>query len=73
MAKIIENFRDHLTKFAQTVETLNQTFISDNEVDIVINVNSDLFDDLTRTLNSPSGDEKCVISIDNVNFTFLKK
>ena len=36
MAKDIENFRDHLTKLAEAVEILENTFINDGEIRVVV-------------------------------------
>jgi len=73
MAKDIENFRDHLTKLAEAVEILENTFINDGEIRVVVTLDDTKYQSLMRTLNYQSNDSKCIVSIGNVDFTFLKK
>jgi hypothetical protein len=72
MGKNIENFRDELVKFANIVEIIENTFIGDDKVEIITYVNENTFKEISKKLNTEQ-DNKCVISIENVNFTFLKK
>ena len=73
MAKNIENFRDELTKMAQAVETLENSFIGQNLDEIKVSLNEDTFNRLMMELNNNSNDDKCTISIGSANFIFLKK
>lgn len=73
MAKDIENFRDHLTKLAEAVEILENTFINDGDIGVVVTLDETKYQSLMRTLNYQSNDSKCIVSIGNVDFTFLKK
>lgn len=73
MAKNIENFRDQLTKLAESVEILENTFLNDGNIEIKVSLNEDTFLDLIKNLNNKTNDNKVVISIGNVDFTFSKK
>ncbi len=72
MAKNIENFRDELVKFANIVETVETTFIGNESSELITYIDEDLFNKISKELNNTQKN-KCVISIGNVNFTFLKK
>ena len=73
MAKNIENFRDQLGKLAEAVEIIESTFINEGEIEFKVSLNEDTFNDLMKNLNNRTKDDKCIISIGNVDFTFLKK
>jgi hypothetical protein len=73
MAKNIENFRDQLAKLAESVELLENTFISEGEVEIKVKLNEQTFNNLMLNLNNQPNSTNCVISIGSINFTFLKK
>ncbi len=73
MAKDIENFRDQLTKLAEAVEILENTFVNDGDIQINVTLDETKYQSLMRTLNYQSNDTKCIVSIGNVDFTFLKK
>jgi hypothetical protein len=73
MAKNIENFRDELTKMAQAVEILENSFIGQNLDEIKVSLNEDTFNHLMIELNNNSNDNKCTVSIGRANFIFLKK
>jgi len=73
MAKDIENFRDQLTKLAKAVEILENTFINDGDIQVNVTLDETKYQSLMRTLNYQSNDTKCIVSIGNVDFTFLKK
>ena len=73
MGKDIENFRDHLTKLAEAVEILENTFINDGDITVMVTLDEVKYQSLMRTLHFQSNDTKCVVSIGNVDFTFLKK
>jgi hypothetical protein len=72
MAKNIENFRDELVKFANIVEIVETTFINDEPSELITYVDEPLFNKISKELNNTQK-SKCVISIGNVNFIFLKK
>ncbi len=65
-----ESFRDKLVKMAETVELLESCF--KNDIDISINVEPNEFNEVIRYLNTKESEDTCIISIGNVNFTFLK-
>jgi len=73
MAKDIENFRYQLTKLAEAVEILENTFINDGDIQVNVTLDETKYQSLMRTLNYQSNDTKCIVSIGNVDFTFLKK
>jgi hypothetical protein len=55
---------------AETVELLESCF--KNDIDISINVEPNEFNEVIRYLNTKESEDTCIISIGNVNFTFLK-
>ena len=73
MAKNIENFRDELTKMAQAVEMLENSFIGQDLDEIKVSLDEDTFNRLMIELNNNSNDNKCTVSIGSANFIFLKK
>jgi hypothetical protein len=73
MAKNIENFRDELSNLALIVETIEKSFIENSEIDMTTKIEENVFKDLCLYLRNNPNDKKCIISIGNVNFTFLKK
>ena len=73
MAKDIENIRDQLTKLAEAVEILENTFVNDGDIQVNVTLDETKYQSLMRTLNYQSNDTKCIVSIGNVDFTFLKK
>lgn len=70
MGQSQESFRDKLVKMAETVELLESCF--KNDIDISINVEPNEFNEVIRYLNTKESEDTCIISIGNVNFTFLK-
>lgn len=66
-------FRSDLVKMAQVVEILESTFKNTNSTNIIIELNEKDFSKILKNLNSNNNDTKSIISIGNVNFTFLKK
>jgi hypothetical protein len=73
MAKNIENFRDELSNLAKIVESIENSFIGDREIEITTSIEETVFNNLCFYLRNNPNDKKCVISIGSVNFTFLKK
>lgn len=73
MAKNIENFRDELTKLAEVVEILEKSFLSKGDIKVEVSLDDDTFSNLLKTLRNNSEDLKCIISIGDVDFTFLKR
>lgn len=73
MAKNIENFRDELTKLAEVVEILEKSFLSKGDIKVEVSLDDDTFSNLLKTLRNNSEDLKCIISIGDIDFTFLKK
>lgn len=72
MAKNFENFRDELVKFANVVEVLESTFLENNPIEITTSLDERLYEQLSKELDT-NQKNKCVISIGNVKFIFLKK
>lgn len=73
MAKNIENFRGELSKMAQSIEILENTFIKQGLDEIRVSLKEDTFNDLMVELNNNNKDDKCIVSIGNTNFIFSKK
>jgi len=73
MAKNIENFRDELSNLATIVESIENSFITNNVVEITTSIDENIFKDLCLYLRNNPNDKKCVINIGGVTFTFLKK
>jgi hypothetical protein len=73
MGKNIENFRDELTKLAKAVEIIEDSFLSNGQTEVKVLLDDDTFFSLMRNLNNRTQDNKCIVSIGNVDFTFLKK
>lgn len=73
MGKNIENFRNQLSELARAVEIFENTFVNDGDLEIKVSLDEGTFISLLQNLNNRLTDEKCVISIGNVNFTFLRK
>lgn len=73
MAKNIEDFRGELSKMAQSIEILENTFIKQGLDEIRVSLKEDTFNDLMIELNNNNKDDKCIVSIGNTNFIFSKK
>ena len=73
MATPQESFRDELTNLAKAVEILENSDLFKENIEILSELTEKDFNALMGLLNNRSEDEKCVISIGSVNFTFLKK
>lgn len=73
MATPQESFRDELTNLAKAVEILENSNLLKENIEIISELNERDFLALMGFLNNRSNDDKCVISIGSVNFTFLKK
>jgi hypothetical protein len=72
MAENTDSFRGELVKFANIVEILENTFIGKESVEVISYLDENNFKKLSNNLNSVQ-ENKCVISMDKVNFIFLKK
>jgi hypothetical protein len=72
MAENNENFRDELTKLANVVEILENSFVGTDIVDIEIRITEDKLNYLNLNLNTPKND-KVIINIEKTNFIFSKK
>lgn len=72
MAKNFENFRDELVKFANVVEIIEDTFLGNDSLELIGYLDENVYEQLSKELDT-NQKNKCVISIGNVNFTFLKK
>jgi hypothetical protein len=73
MEKNNDGLGTEIAKLAEVVEILDNSFFASNETEIIITVDQKKFTEILRYLNYNTTDEKCIISIGNVNFTFLKK
>jgi hypothetical protein len=68
-----ENFRNDLEKFAQISDLLESSFINNEKVEIKVSLDEGTFSNLLQHLMLNQNEKKCVISISNLEFTFLKK
>jgi hypothetical protein len=73
MGKVIENFRDELAKLAQAVEIIESTFVSNSQQEINVTLDENTFISLMQQLGRFSNENKCIISLGNTQFTFLKR
>jgi hypothetical protein len=73
MGENTENFGSEIAKLAEIVEILDNSFFYSNNVDMTITLEEVRFRKLLSYLNYNTEDKKCIVSIGNVNFTFLKK
>ena len=73
MRENTENFGSEIAKLAEIVEILDNSFFYSNNVDMTITLEEVRFRKLLNYLNYNTEDKKCIVSIGNVNFTFLKK
>ena len=73
MGENTENFGSEIAKLAEIVEILDNSFFYSNNVDMTITLDEVRFRKLLNYLNYNTEDKKCIVSIGNVNFTFLKK
>jgi hypothetical protein len=68
-----ESFRDRLVKMAEAVEILEETFTESKKIEISIDLNERDFNIINENLSKNAEDKKCIVSIGNVDFIFLKK
>jgi hypothetical protein len=68
-----ENFRVQLTKMAQMVDIIEDTFKESKNIKVNIELMETDFNDMCRELNNDIKNDKSIISIGNVEFIFLKK
>jgi hypothetical protein len=73
MAKNTQDFRDELIKMANAVEFLENSFIGNQKIEIKVSVDNNTFTDISNYLGSNPNENKCVVSISNTEFIFLKK
>ena len=73
MGKDIENFRDQLTKLAESVEILENSFLINGDISVTTKLPEEDFNKLMRSLNNQSKENRCVLSIGNVDFIFVVK
>lgn len=72
MGKDNEEFRDELTKLANIVEIIENSFIGNELTEIEIKVSEDKINYLINNLKSKK-ENKVIINIENTNFIFSKK
>ena len=73
MGEIIKDIKDQLKKLAEIAEIIDNSFLKNENIELKVSLNEDTFNSLIRNLNYNTEDGKCIVSIDNVEFTFLKK
>jgi|688.fasta_scaffold236127_3 hypothetical protein len=67
-----ESFRNELIKLAQSVEILENSFISNRKIEIITKIDENTFNQINNLLNYQKNEEKIIISIGNADFIFLK-
>lgn len=67
------SFRDHLTLLAESVELIEQTFLSKGEVEIKVKLEDAHYQELCMNLNNNINSNDFIIILGNINFTFSKK
>jgi|LakMenEpi03Aug12_release.lakeMendotaPanAssembly.Ray.scaffolds.fasta_scaffold709510_2 hypothetical protein len=72
MGTFDESFGEELSKLAQIVETIDNSFLKKGDVTLNIKLTERDFVYLTQKLGNSSEDKRCTISIENVNFIFSR-
>jgi len=73
MDAVSKNFGDQLEKFAEVVDLLDSSNITNDIVEITITVNDSTINDIAIFLGQSTPTDKCLIEIGKTKFTFLKK
>jgi len=73
MEKNYNGIGDEIKKLAEVVEILDNSFFYSNQTDVTITLDENRFQKILLYLNHKTTDKKCIVSIGNTNFTFLKK
>jgi hypothetical protein len=72
MGKDNKDFREELKKLAEIVEVVESSFLKNEKTEVKVSLKEDTFISLLTFLNYNTSDNKCIISIGDVEFTFLK-
>lgn len=73
MEKNYDGVGGEITKLAQIAEIIENSFFQSNKVNLDIHLDPTKFQELLKYLNYNTDDNKCIISIGEVTFTFWKK
>ena len=73
MEKNYDGIGNEITKLAQIAEIIENSFFQSNKVNLDIHLDTTKFQELLKYLNYDTDDNKCIISIGEVTFTFWKK
>ncbi len=68
-----QNFGGEIAKLAEIAEILDNSFFYSTQVEMTITLEETRFIKLLNYLNYNTEEKKCIVSIGNINFTFLKK
>ncbi len=68
-----QNFGSEIAKLAEIAEILDNSFFYSTQVEMTITLEEARFIKLLNYLNYNTEEKKCIVSIGNINFTFLKK
>ncbi len=68
-----QNFGSEIAKLAEIAEILDNSFFYSTQVEMTITLEETRFIKLLNYLNYNTEEKKCIVSIGNINFTFLKK
>ncbi len=68
-----QSFGGEIAKLAEIAEILDNSFFYSTQVEMTITLEETRFIKLLNYLNYNTEEKKCIVSIGNINFTFLKK
>jgi len=68
-----ESFRDYLTELAKISDILENSLTKGSSVKVEFEVDEHKFNLLNANLNNNLKEKKCIISIGDVEFIFLKR
>jgi hypothetical protein len=73
MGQNYDGIGDEIKKLAEVVEILDNSFFNTDQTEITITLDESRLQRILSYLNHKTTDKKCIVSIGNTNFTFLKK
>lgn len=68
-----ESFRDYLVELAKISDILEGSLTKGSKVSVEFELEEQTFNSLNTNLNNNLKEKKCIISIGDVDFIFLKK
>jgi hypothetical protein len=73
MGQNYDGIGDEIKKLAEVVEILDNSAFNSNQTEITIPLDENMFQKILTYLNYKTTDKKCIVSIGNTNFIFLRK